>query len=137
MNKANLTKWKEHTIDITFIPFSRPRIEKNDNTAIKVIGIALQKSNLPYIIFAKSTYALISCPNLFYFSKIDNVFTSLIESGTSSHIFGANDERLSLPQWTVNYLFLLRIDTFLRLQFLLANLNNEFTISGEILFLAL
>ena len=49
---------------------------------------------------------------LILFLKIDNVFSSLIEFETSSHIFGAKDERLSLPKWTVRFLFLLRIDTF-------------------------
>ena len=40
---------------ITFIKFSWPRIEKDDIIAIKVIRAALNKPNLPYIIFAKST----------------------------------------------------------------------------------
>ena len=62
MDKASLTKWKEHTIHITFINFSWPRIEKDDIIAIKVIGTALNKPNLPYIIFAKSTWTFISCP---------------------------------------------------------------------------
>ena len=34
---------------------------------------------------------------LILFLKIDNAFTSLIESGTSSHIFGAKDKRLPIP----------------------------------------
>ena len=55
MDKAHLTKWKDHTIRITFIHFSRPRIEEDDIIAIKVIGTALNKPNLPYIIFAKLT----------------------------------------------------------------------------------
>ena len=42
--------------------FLRPRIEKDDIIAIKVIGTALNKPNLPYIIFAKSTWTLIGCP---------------------------------------------------------------------------
>ena len=46
LDKAHLTKWKEHTIHITFINFSWPRIKK-DITAIKVIGTALNKPNLP------------------------------------------------------------------------------------------
>ena len=37
-------------------------MEKGDIIAIKVIGAALNKPNLPYIIFAKSTGTLIGCP---------------------------------------------------------------------------
>ena len=52
-------------------------------TVVKIIGIALTKSNSPYIIFDKSL----------------QIISSLIEFGigTSSHIFGAKNERLSLP----------------------------------------
>ena len=35
---------------------------KGDIIAIKVIGTALNKPNLPYIIFAKSTWTLIGFP---------------------------------------------------------------------------
>ena len=50
--------------------FSQARIEKNDITAIKVIGPALNKRNLTYIIFAKSTWTLIGCPDFnFIFEK--------------------------------------------------------------------
>ena len=59
-------------------------------TAIKVIGTALNKPNLPYIIFCKVD----NVQPLILFLKID-VFTSLTESGTSSHIFGATNERLT------------------------------------------
>ena len=59
LNKGHL---KEHAVHITFINFSWPRIEKDDIIAIKVIGTALNKPNLPYIIFAKSTWTLIGCP---------------------------------------------------------------------------
>ena len=100
-----------------FKNFLWPRIKKDDITAIKkIIATALNKPNLPYVIFAKS--------NLILFLKID-VFSSLIKSGISSPIFGARDEKLSL---------LLRFDTFPRLQFLLVNSNKAFTISGDILF---
>ena len=34
---------------------------------------------------------------LILFLKTDNVFTSLIESGTSCHIFRAKDKRISFP----------------------------------------
>ena len=73
-----------------------PRIEKDDITAIKVIRTALNKPNFPYVNFAKLTWTLI-CWTLILFLKIDNVFTSLIESGTNSYIFGAKDGRLPLP----------------------------------------
>ena len=45
LDRAHLTKWKEHTIHVTFINFSWPRIEKYDIIAIKVIGTALNKPN--------------------------------------------------------------------------------------------
>ena len=45
-----------------FINFSLPIIEKEDIIAIKVIGTALNKPNLPYIVFAKLTWTLIGCP---------------------------------------------------------------------------
>ena len=70
-------------------------MEKDDIIAIKVA--ALNKPNSPYIVFARSTGTLIGCPGLNFFMRIDNVFTSLIKSGTSSHIFRAKDTRLSLP----------------------------------------
>ena len=84
LNKGHL---KEHAVHITFINFSWPRIEKDDIIAIKVIGTALNKPNLPYIIFAKPTWTLTGCHllALILFLKID-VFTSLIESGARSHI---------------------------------------------------
>ena len=48
LEKAHLTKWKEHTMHIAFIIFWLwPRIEKGDIIVIKVIGTALNK---PYII---------------------------------------------------------------------------------------
>ena len=90
---------KKITIHISFIIFffSRPRIEKDDIIAIKVIGAALNKPNLPFIIF-QSWHGYLSVDQaLILFLKIDNVFTSLIESGTSSHIFRAKDTRLSRP----------------------------------------
>ena len=95
MDKAKLIKWKEQTEHTTFINFSWTRIEKDDITAIKVIGTVLNKPNFPYMIFAKSAWTLAGW-TLILFLKID-VFTSLIESGTSSHIFGAKDARVSLP----------------------------------------
>ena len=61
MDKAYSTKWKENTIHITFINFSSPRIEKDDIIAIKVIGTALNKLILPYIIFGKSPWTLGGC----------------------------------------------------------------------------
>ena len=45
LDRAHLTKWKEHTIHVTFINFSWPRFEKYDIIAIKVIGTALNKPN--------------------------------------------------------------------------------------------
>ena len=71
-----------------------------------------------------------------WFLKID-VFHPLIESGASSHISGAQDERLSLPNWNVKFLFRLRIDAFLWLWPLLLNKYNKFIISGDILLLVL
>ena len=61
--QSKFSQTKRTSIHITFINFSWPRIEKNDITATKVIGTALNKPNLPYIIFVKSTWTLISCPN--------------------------------------------------------------------------
>ena len=55
--------------------------------------VALNKPNLSNILLAKLTWILIGF-NLFL--KID-VFTTQTESGTSFHIFGAKDKRLSLP----------------------------------------
>ena len=49
-------------IIIIIIFFFWPRIEKDDIIAIKVIGTALNKPNLPYIIFAILTWTLIGCP---------------------------------------------------------------------------
>ena len=60
------------------------------------MGTALKKPNLYYIIFAKSTWTLIGSPDFNLYLKIDNILTSMIESGTSSHTFGAMDKRLSL-----------------------------------------
>ena len=77
-----------------FYKFFVTENRNDDITAIKIIGTALNKPKLPYIIFAKSTWTVIQ--PLILFLKIDNVFTSLSESGTRSHIFGAKDERLSL-----------------------------------------
>ena len=74
---------------------------------------------------------------LMSFLKTDNDFSSLNEFGKSSHIFGAKDERPSLPKWTVEIHFLSRIDALLRLRLLLANSNNKFRITGEILLLTL
>ena len=62
LGKARLTKWKEHTVHIIFTNFSWLKIEKDDFIAIKVTGTVLNKPNLLYIIFAKSTETLISCP---------------------------------------------------------------------------
>ena len=56
LDKGRISKWKEHTIHITFINFLWPRIEKDDIIMIKVIGTALSKPNLRYIIFSKSTW---------------------------------------------------------------------------------
>ena len=42
MDKAHLTKWKEHTIHITFINFLWPGIEKNDIIVIKITESALK-----------------------------------------------------------------------------------------------
>ena len=44
------------------LSFSWPRIEKDKINAMKVIGTALNKPNLPYLIFGKSTWTLIGCP---------------------------------------------------------------------------
>ena len=89
---------KKHTIHINFINyfFFVTKNRKGDIIAIKVIGTALNKPNLPYIIFCKVDMDTCQLA-LILVLKIDNVFTSLIESGTSSHIFGARDTRLSLP----------------------------------------
>ena len=87
----------KRTYTTYYFYFSCSRIEKDDIIPIKVIGTALNKPNLPYIIFEKSTLTLIGCPGLTLLLKIDNVFISLIESGTSSHILGAKDKRPSLP----------------------------------------
>ena len=59
--------------------------------------VALKKPNLSNILLAKLTWILIGCPGFNLFLKIDNVFTTQTESGTSFHIFGAKDKRLSLP----------------------------------------
>ena len=75
MDKAYLTKWKEHTLHITFTNFSWSRIEKDDIIPINVIGTALNKPNLPYIIFEKSTLTLIGSPGLTLLLKIDNVLS--------------------------------------------------------------
>ena len=61
--QSKFSQTKRTSIHITFINFSWPRIEKNDITATKVIGTALNKPNLPYIIFVKSTWTLIRCSN--------------------------------------------------------------------------
>ena len=89
--KSNKGHLKEHTVHITFINFSWPIIEKDDIIAIKVIGTALNKPNLPCIIFTKPTWALTGWHllALILFLKTD-AFTSLTEeSGARSHIFGA------------------------------------------------
>ena len=66
MDKAYLNKWKEYTIILLLLLLLLlsfwPRIEKNDIIAIKVIGTALNKPNLPYIIFAILIWTLIGCP---------------------------------------------------------------------------
>ena len=80
-----------NTYQLYIYIFSWPRIQKDYVIAIIVIETALNKLNVPYITFAKLTWSLI------LFWKIDNIFTSLIESGTSSNISGAKDARLSLP----------------------------------------
>ena len=64
MDKAHLTKWKKGIRIAFIIFFSWPRIEKDEIIAIKVIGGALNKPNLPYIIFAKMTWTLIGCTGL-------------------------------------------------------------------------
>ena len=47
---------------IFYYNFLVTKNEKDAIIAIKVIGTALNKPNLLYIIFAKSTWTFISCP---------------------------------------------------------------------------
>ena len=134
-----------------------PRIEKDNITAIKIIGTTLTKSSLPYAIFVKLTWTFFSfsyfnfLPDAIFvkltwtfFSFSDFNFTfenwycfSLSEPRMSSYILCAKDEKPSLKNWTVKSLYLLRIDTFLRKCRLLVISNNKFTIAGEILFFSL
>ena len=46
--------------------------------------------------------------------KFGRDFLFLIVSGTSSHIFGDSEERLSLPKYTVFTFLRLRVDLLLR-----------------------
>ena len=54
----------KRTYTTYYFYFSCSRIEKDDIIPIKVIGTALNKPNLPYIIFEKSALTLIGCPGL-------------------------------------------------------------------------
>ena len=76
--------------------FCDQELIKDDITAMKVIGTALNKSNSAWIIFAKLAWTLISCPDFSFILGNRNFFSSLIQSGANSHVFGAKDERLSL-----------------------------------------
>ena len=62
---------------------------------------------------------------LILFLNIDNIFSPMIESGTSSYILGVKDKELSYPKWFAKYLLLLIIDASLRPQLLLVNSNNS------------
>ena len=91
---------KEH--NTTFINFKWPRIEKVDIIIIKVIRTASNKSNLLYIILQSWDGHLSVDQVLILFLKID-VSTSLIESGTSSHIFWAKDKTFaSIMDWEIS-----------------------------------
>ena len=76
--------------------FYDQELKKYDITAIKVIGTALNKSNSPWLNFEKLAWTLISCPDFSFILGNRNFFSSLIQSGANSHVFGAKDERPSL-----------------------------------------
>ena len=60
-------------------------------------------------------------------------FPFLKLSGAKSHIFGASEERPSLPKYTEFIFIRFIIDWLPRLQFLTLKENNSFNISGEII----
>ena len=102
-----------------------PRIEKDNITAIKIIGTTLTKSSLPYAIFVKLTwtffsfsyfnflpYAIFVKLTWTFFSFSDFNFTfenwycfSLSEPRMSSYILCAKDEKPSLKNRTVKSLY--------------------------------
>ena len=48
-------------------------------------------------------------------SKISSAFAFLISQGTISNILGAREDMLSIPKYTVWFLCLCRVESFLRL----------------------
>ena len=71
------------------------------------------------------------------FLKISSDFAFLISQGTISHILGAREDMLSVPKYTVRFLRICRVESFLRLYGFCTEWKISFIISGPKSFLAL
>ena len=69
--------------------------------------------------------------------KISSDFAFLISQRTISHIFGAREDILSVPKYTVRFHRLCRVESFLRLYGFCTEWKISFIISGPKSFLAL
>ena len=85
--------------------------------------------------FAKSARTFICCPELYFFlKKISSDFAFLISQGT---ILEAREDMLSVPKYTVRFLCLCRVESFLRLYVFCTEWKISLIISGPRSFLAL
>ena len=74
---------------------------------------------------------------VFFFKKISSDFALLISQGMISHILGTREDMLSVPKYTVRFVRLCRVESFLRLYGFCTEWKISFIISGPKSFLAL
>ena len=70
----------------------------------------LKEAYIANVAFSKSARTCICCPEFFFSLKISRDFAFLISQGTISHIFGAREDMLSVPKYTVRFLHLSRVE---------------------------
>ena len=95
------------------------------------------KPTLPMYLLQSLQGHLSVVQSFILFLKISSDFAFLISQGTISHILGAREDMLSVPKYTVRFLRICRVESFLRLYGFCTEWKISFIISGPKSFLAL